>query len=150
MPNFINPELHLSSLIPTGIESHAAPLTGIDTDFDGDIRNITTPDIGADEFDGIVGVEDEITLLTEFSLEQNYPNPFNPSTTLRYSIPLQSKVIIKVYDILGKEIETLVNEEKAIGTYEVEFNAGKLSSGIYFYQMEAENYTQTKKMLLLL
>lgn len=149
MPNFNNPDLHLSSLIPTGIESHAAPLAGIDTDFDGDLRNTTTPDIGADEFDGIVGVEDEITLLTEFSLEQNYPNPFNPSTTLRYSIPHESKVIIKVYDIVGNEIETLVNEEKTIGTYEVEFNSSKLSSGIYFYQMKAENYTQTKKMVLL-
>jgi hypothetical protein len=84
----------------------------------------------------------------KYVLFQNYPNPFNPSTTFRYSIPSESKVIIKVYDLLGKEIETLVNEEKPTGTYEVSWNAGKLSSGVYFYRMQAGNYSSVKKMIL--
>jgi photosystem II stability/assembly factor-like uncharacterized protein len=86
---------------------------------------------------------------SEFKLLQNYPNPFNPSTTFRYSIPTQSKVMIKVYDILGKEIETLVNEEKPVGTYEITWYADQLPSGVYFYQLIAGEYIQTKKMLLL-
>ena len=88
---------------------------------------------------------------TEFALEQNYPNPFNPTTTFRYSIPTQSKVIIKVFDILGNEIATLVDEEKPAGTYNVEFTIDnlQLSSGVYFYQLRAGNYVITKKMLLL-
>jgi len=102
----------------------------------------------------VVSAEGNENLPTEYSLEQNYPNPFNPSTKLRYSIPQTSNVIIKVFDILGNEIETLVNEEKSIGTYEVEFSVGQnsilsLSSGIYFYQLRAGSFVETKKMLLL-
>jgi sugar lactone lactonase YvrE len=84
-----------------------------------------------------------------FSLRQNYPNPFNPATIIRYSIPHSSQVQIKVYDILGNEIETLVNEEKSAGTYELTWNAANLSSGVYFYQLKAGSYLQTKKMILL-
>ena len=73
MPNFVDPYLHINDTIATYIESRGIPITGINTDFDGDPRNLTTPDIGADELDGIVGVEDEETLPTEFALEQNYP-----------------------------------------------------------------------------
>jgi hypothetical protein len=86
---------------------------------------------------------------TAFKLLQNYPNPFNPSTTIRYNIPQLSFVTLKVYDVLGNEIETLVNEEKPIGNYEIEFNANNLSSGIYFYQIKADSYVETKKMILL-
>jgi hypothetical protein len=86
---------------------------------------------------------------TEFKLSQNYPNPFNPSTTFRYSIPQTSKVVIKVYDILGNEIVTLMDEEKSIGTYELTWNAASLSSGVYFYQLKAGEYTAVKKMILL-
>ena len=113
------------------------------------LRNATTPDIGADEFDGIVGVEDEETLPTEYALEQNYPNPFNPATTFRYSISTQSKVVIKVFDILGNEITTLIDEEKSVGTYELRWNAVNLPSGVYFYQLKAGDYVDTKKMILL-
>ena len=84
-----------------------------------------------------------------FILCQNYPNPFNPSTTFKYSIPNQSKVIIKVYDILGSEIETLVNEEKSAGNYNIEFNASNLPSGVYFYRLQAGDFVQTKKMILM-
>jgi len=85
---------------------------------------------------------------TKYSLSQNYPNPFNPSTTIRYQIPKQGIVTLKIYDITGKEIETLVNELQSPGTYEVNWNAGKYSSGVYFYKIESENFTDTKRMLL--
>jgi hypothetical protein len=88
-----------------------------------------------------------------FVLSQNYPNPFNPSTTIRYSIPIAGNVTLKVFDILGKEIATLVNEEKPAGEYEVEFSATgggrNLPSGIYFYQLQSGSYVETKKMILL-
>jgi uncharacterized delta-60 repeat protein len=84
-----------------------------------------------------------------YSLSQNYPNPFNPSTTFRYSVPQSSGVVIKVFDILGREIATLVHEEKPAGTYEVTWYANQLPSGVYFYQLKAESFIETKKMLLL-
>jgi len=84
-----------------------------------------------------------------FSLSQNYPNPFNPSTTIRYSIPANGLVTIKLYDVLGNEIALLVNEEKSPGNYKAEFNASKLPSGIYFYRLQAGSSVQTKKMILL-
>ena len=94
------------------------------------------------------------TLPEEFQLFQNYPNPFNPSTRIRYGIPEQSFVTIKIYDILGNEIATLVNEEKPAGSYDVEFNiysdeGQNLVSGVYFYKLQAGNFIQTKKMALI-
>ena len=82
--------------------------------------------------------------LNLFELIQNYPNPFNPSTTIRYSIPEISFVTLKVYDVLGNEVEILVNEEKPAGSYEVEFNATHLSSGIYFYKLKT-SFLQLKR-----
>jgi len=86
---------------------------------------------------------------TYYDLTQNYPNPFNPSTKIIYSVPKSSKVLIKVYDILGNEIETLVNEEKQTGTYEITWYADNLPSGVYFYQLKAGDFIETKKMVLL-
>jgi hypothetical protein len=85
---------------------------------------------------------------------QNYPNPFNSSTTITYEMPQSGLISIKVYDILGREVATLVNEEKSAGSYEVQFNTysgnvRNLTSGIYFYRLTAGNYTETKKMILL-
>jgi hypothetical protein len=99
----------------------------------------------------ITTVEEEVidVFPTDYSISQNYPNPFNPSTTFRYSIPTQSKVVIKVYDILGNEIATLMDEEKSVGTYELTWNAASLSSGIYFYQLNAGEFVSTKNMILL-
>ena len=85
----------------------------------------------------------------KFELFQNYPNPFNPSTTINFSVPKTSLVTIKVYNILGKELSTLVNEEKSAGNYSVQFFGSKLSSGIYFYRMQAGSFSQAKKLLLL-
>ena len=103
----------------------------------------------------MVGVDDEENpIASEFKLEQNYPNPFNPSTKIKFEIPGQARndnvlVTLKVYDILGNEIATLVNEEKQPGGYEVEFDGRGLPSGIYFYQLKAGSLIQTKKMILL-
>ncbi len=90
-----------------------------------------------------------LLLPAEFNLAQNYPNPFNPTTTIQYSIPKSVNVEIKVYDVLGNEVTTLVNVEKPAGVYEVEFNAKNLSSGVYFYKLTAGSFTETKKMTLL-
>jgi len=96
----------------------------------------------------ITSVEESI-ITNEFSLSQNYPNPFNPSTTISFSIPQQTHVSLKVYDILGREVAELVNKEMSSGFYKVDFDASKFSSGIYFYTLQAEYISQTKKMLLL-
>jgi hypothetical protein len=120
------------------------------------------------DFDGSFEYSQEIEAEAKapnvFSLEQNFPNPFNPSTTIRYSIPnviasgaKQSQMVtLKVYDILGNEVATLVNEEQTAGTYEVEFNTSSsfrlvrnLTSGIYFYQLKAGSFIETKKMIFL-
>ena len=109
-------------------------------------------------------VEHEIisNLPTSYSLGQNYPNPFNPTTKIKYTIPsvetrhassLQM-ISLKIYDILGNEIATLVNEEKPAGSYEVEFSVGQdsrpdISSGVYFYRLQAGSFIETKKMVLL-
>ena len=85
----------------------------------------------------------------KFSLSQNYPNPFNPTTSIQYTISSPQFVTIKVYDVLGREIATLINEEKPAGNYEVEFNAVNLPSGICFYRIQAGSYINTKKMVLL-
>ncbi|AFH50020.1 Peptidase S8/S53 subtilisin kexin sedolisin [Ignavibacterium album JCM 16511] len=98
-------------------------------------------------------VDDNNVIPTDFVLEQNYPNPFNPSTKITFVVPNVGSglalTVLKVYDILGNEVTTLVNEEKPAGVYEVEFNAGNLSSGFYFYELQAGNFLQTKKMILI-
>ena len=85
----------------------------------------------------------------DYKLYQNYPNPFNPITTIKYSIPEQSNVTLKIFDITGSEVITLVNTEQSHGNYEVEFDASKNSSGIYFYRLTADNYVNVKKMILM-
>ena len=101
-------------------------------------------------FGPISGISDnQKDLPVNFNLYQNYPNPFNPITNINYSIPYQSKVVLKIYDVLGNEIETLVNEEKLIGSYEVEFAGRGLATGVYFYQLRAGSFVETKKMILI-
>ena len=111
------------------------------------------------DFDGSVEYSEEVTVTNftslKFNLEQNYPNPFNPLTTIQYKIPLLGGdergglVTLKVYNILGREIETLVNDLKEPGAYEATWNAANISSGIYFYRLQAGEYKETKKMLLI-
>jgi len=87
--------------------------------------------------------------LNNFDLMQNYPNPFNPSTTINYSVAANSLVSLKVYDILGNEKAVLVDELKEAGIYSVNFDASNLPSGIYFYTLKANEYTSSRKMLLI-
>ena len=105
------------------------------------------------DFDGTFSyssvIEIEVSGPKDLLLEQNYPNPFNPTTKIRYQIPQESKVVIKIYDILGAEVMTLLNDLKEPGTYEVEFNAQNLSSGTYFYRLAAGEFIEMKKMVLM-
>ena len=84
-----------------------------------------------------------------FTLYQNYPNPFNPTTNISYSIPTNSRVIIRIYDVTGREIETIENSERTAGTHIVTFNAKQLTSGVYYYKLTANNYSATKKFVLM-
>ena len=88
-----------------------------------------------------------------YSLSQNYPNPFNPATIINYQLPKASKVLLKIYDLTGREIKTLVNEEQPAGNYKVNFDASRLASGVYFYRITAtggaSSFVQTKKMILM-
>ena len=99
----------------------------------------------------VVGIDnkDKTTDVNSYKLYQSYPNPFNPTTTISYTIPKRGLVQLKVYDILGKEIETLVNEEKPSGKYSVKFNGSNLPSGVYFYNLRINNFVQSRKMILL-
>ncbi len=105
------------------------------------------------KYEEIVSAEDEFktpgSVPDNFLLTQNYPNPFNPATNIRYSIPSSGFVSLKIYDALGKETASLVNEEKPAGNYEVNFDASELTSGVYFYQLRSGNFVQTRKMMLI-
>ena len=85
----------------------------------------------------------------QFILNQNFPNPFNPETIINYSVPIQSFVSLKIFDLLGNEIKTLVNSYRHPGNYSVKFDASEISSGIYFYRLQAGDFMQTKKMVLI-
>jgi hypothetical protein len=129
-----------------GISAHNDVVRPIWTRIDNDLPSLWTALV-----DSVTAVEnnsDQVALY-DYVLEQNYPNPFNPNTTIRYQVSDFSPVTLKVYDVLGNEIATLVNEEKMAGNYEVEFNAIQLPSGIYFYKLIAGSFVESKKMLLL-
>lgn len=104
---------------------------------------------GAKRYDTFGDVENKNQTPNNFVLKQNYPNPFNPTTSIEYSVPSNEYVSLKVYDILGREIATLVSEQKSAGSYEVKFDGSNLSSGVYFYKLNAGNYNQVMKMILL-
>jgi hypothetical protein len=97
----------------------------------------------------ITAIEQVTDIIKSYSLSNNYPNPFNPSSTIQYSIPQSELVIIKVYDMLGSEVATLTNEYKIAGTYEINFDGSRIASGVYFYQLRAGNFVETKKMVLM-
>jgi hypothetical protein len=103
------------------------------------LNNITTT----------VGIENGKELPTEYSLSQNYPNPFNSNTKIKYKLPSDSHVHLKVYDLVGREVKDLVNKQQSAGAYEVNFNASNLSSGVYYYKLSAGDYTAMKKMIFL-
>lgn len=97
----------------------------------------------------VVDVPNENISPASFNLSQNYPNPFNPATKITYSIPNESQVNLKIYDVMGREVAVLVNGRQQAGTYEVNFNAASLASGTYFYKLTAGDFVSVKKMILL-
>ncbi|HLG32133.1 MAG TPA: T9SS type A sorting domain-containing protein, partial [Ignavibacteriaceae bacterium] len=99
-------------------------------------------------YQGVVSVENAPGLPDKYQLSQNYPNPFNPSTTISYSIPKEGNVVLKIYNVLGQEIKTLINQFQSAGNYKISFDASFLTSGIYFYSIRSDNFTQVKKMVL--
>ena len=116
--------------------------------FSGTILKTTTGGVVTD----IQNISSEIP--TQFMLSQNYPNPFNPSTVISYTIgtsqlAVSSFISLKVFDLLGREVSTLVNEKQNAGTYSVQFDGSNFSSGIYFYRLSSDNFTETKRMILL-
>ena len=118
----------------------------VDSGIDGTI------DDTLEVFNQITSVgDDQGSLLApdSYNLAQNYPNPFNPSTIISWQSPVSSRQTLKVYDLLGNEVATLVDEYREAGRYEVEFNASGLASGIYFYKLQSGSFVETKKMLLL-
>jgi len=139
---------------------------------DGDVTGLQKPEVGdidgstpisafvGANYDGVyfdnaswplVGIGDDLLTQTptKFEISQNYPNPFNPTTSIQFRIPENSFVSLKIYNVLGKEIATLLNEQKNSGSYEVNFDATNLTSGIYFYRIEANSFVKTKKMILI-
>jgi hypothetical protein len=117
----------------------------------GQVGNISGNLNGAGTQCGVtVPVELEVEMTpTEFALYQNYPNPFNPSTLIKYQVPVNSFVSIRVFDLLGKELATLVDEEKSAGNYDVSFDASRLVSGVYVYKIQAGTFVESKKMILM-
>jgi hypothetical protein len=115
-------------------------------------KDINTGSIAIDFMNTVIsnnpiGIEPISTITPgKFSLEQNYPNPFNPETNIMFSIPERSFVKIKIFDVTGKQVELLLNENINAGTYEVKWNASMKPSGIYFYRIEAGNFSKTRKM----
>ncbi len=106
-------------------------------------RGEVTVDVATDVAEKGTGI------VEQFSLSNNYPNPFNPSTKIQYSIPTNEFVSLKVYDVIGREVTTLVNQQQAAGVYDVKFNASNLTSGIYFYRIDAGSFAEVKKMMLI-
>ncbi len=99
--------------------------------------------------ESVTSANQDINTVSNYRLEQNYPNPFNPTTTISYQIPTAGHVVLKVFNVLGKEVATLIDQNKPAGNYQITFDASKLSSGVYFYQITAGNFTATRKLLLL-
>ncbi len=131
--------LPIYGLVTTRYKIKAKDVENHYSDYSNEVSSRTEP------LNKISGEENAVI---EYRLNQNYPNPFNPTTKIKYSIKEEGLVILKVYDILGKEVATLVNENKPEGNYEVEFNASQLPSGMYMYKIQAGNFTDVKKMIL--
>ncbi len=138
----------------TGRYVWKVPITGlaVDSTFTIKVRSVLDSTIEATSpmfsITAPTGVKPELTIVSRFELLQNYPNPFNPVTIIGYQMPSKNFVSLKIFDVLGKEITTLVNQEKEPGTYSVQFDAGHLSSGIYYYTLTAGSFSGTKKLIL--
>jgi hypothetical protein len=99
--------------------------------------------------DSITSIHDQEPAILNFGLIQNYPNPFNPTTTIKYSLAHSGRVTLNIYDLLGREVITLIDEEKPPGIYETTWNASSFPSGVYFLKMHADQFSETKKLMLM-
>lgn len=133
---------------PTGLQNAAVVEmnTGIAAYAYAGLNNT---DVYFDREDWVTDVSPEVSIPEVYSLEQNYPNPFNPATTIRFNVPEQTHVSLKVFNSIGQEVASLFNGVRSAGTHEIYFDASKLSSGIYFYQIQTESFKSTKKMILM-
>jgi hypothetical protein len=112
-------------------------------------KSLLSCEVDGNNYGILTDIGPEEIKLGEYYLKQNYPNPFNSTTTINYSVAKRSVVSIKIFDILGREIQTLVDEEKSPGNYNVKFNGNNLPSGVYFYRLRAGAFSETKKLILL-
>ena len=142
-------EVDTSGNVFVGGFTHSSDYPTTDGAYDSTFGGIRDVIVAKLDLTPIVGVKEDVNNPVEFMLYQNYPNPFNPETKITYSIPQRSFVSLKAYDLLGNEVAILVNEEKPAGIYEIKFNAARLPSGIYFYKLHTDKFTETKKMLYL-
>ncbi|MDP3684017.1 MAG: carboxypeptidase regulatory-like domain-containing protein, partial [Ignavibacteria bacterium] len=145
------------SFVMDGLSSGSYQLSSSVVDYtSSDVNNVTVETannyVNVDlvlTADGVTSVETSKNIVTNYALSQNYPNPFNPSTSISYQLPTNGLVTIKVYNVIGKEIATLVNEFQQSGNYSKEFNANGLTSGVYFYTIKSGSFSATKKMILM-
>jgi len=135
------------STTPYGITFNSVSFADASTGFVAGSYGVILKTTTGGQTVGISSNQNEIP--DKFELGQNYPNPFNPSTVITYSLPFSSFTSLKVYNSLGKEIATLVNQKQSAGIYEVDFDAGNFASGVYIYRLESEKFTETKQMILL-
>ncbi len=148
-PAFRAPHLHLDSTVATSLNGGGTLIAGITRDFDGQLRNATRPDIGADEIDTPTGVA-ENTAPHEFALFQNYPNPFNPSTEIKFSVGENGRATLEVFNILGQKVATLFDGVAQAGQYyKVKLDGTNLASGVYLYKLQSGARSDVKKLLLL-
>ena len=131
-------DIYLTALVVSGGSIYAVDEGGVQ------VRPLAQMGVSAT---AVKEIRNEIP--AKFSLSQNYPNPFNPTTTINYQLPVSGQVTLKVYDVLGREVESLVDKEQTTGTYSVTFNGNSLPSGVYLYRIQAGSFSQTKKLMLL-
>lgn len=141
--------LHLTGASIGDTNLKGTPITGITTDFDNDLRHPIAPYKGADEANIPLNSKNNVTTNYNYNLYQNFPNPFNPSTTIKFSIAQDNFVSLNVYDLLGREVAKLLNQDLKAGEYQIIFNANNLPTGIYFYKLISGNYSQTRQMILI-
>ena len=144
-------DLHITPGTTTGVKNAGTPIPGYTTDIDGQPRNATTPDMGADEFSGsFTSVGTEVSSPSDYALHQNYPNPFNPSTSISFAVKSTQHATLKVYSMIGQEIKTLFDNTAVGGQVQVvNFDASALASGVYYYSLRTADRYEIKKMMLL-
>ena len=142
--NFANPPVVVASSLSNPADIYVNRMTDTLA-----VPNAGNSTVGLFLLDIPTGISQVSGIANSFELHQNYPNPFNPSTNLEFGISDLGFVSLKIYDLLGKEVTTLVNEVLSPGTYKYTFDASDLSSGIYYYKMEAEGFSETKRMTVL-